>query len=116
MNGAATTIDRGTVNGTVSAGDGKPTGAGTLTVTLLTAWGEPLGKQTIAVTAANLGGPWSYQFKNAPAYPGLEIVASYEGPWSKQKDYVNAEGTPFTVGANQTVKAPPLALKTTLIK
>jgi LGFP repeat len=116
VNAAAATIDHGAVNGTVSAGDGKPTGSGTLTVTLLSAWGEPLRSVTIAVTAANLGGPWTYQFNNVPAYPGLKAVASYEGPWSKPKNYVNAEGTPFTVGPNQTAKAPPLALKTTLIK
>jgi hypothetical protein len=115
VNGAASTLDYGVVHGTVSSGDGKPTGPGTLTVTLLSAWGEPLRKATIAITNANLSGPWSYQFNHVPAYPGLKAAASYSGPWSRQHDYVNAEGTAFTLGANQTMNAPGLALKTTLI-
>jgi hypothetical protein len=70
----------------------------------------------LLATSVTSASPWNYQFNHVPAYPGLKVAASYSGPWSRQHDYVNADGTAFNLGANQTVKAPPLALKTTMIK
>ena len=113
---AAVTISHGTVKGKVAAGDGKPTGPGKITIVLLSAWGEPLKKQTINVPFNNLGGPWSFQFNSVPAYNGLELAATYNGPWSVAADFVNAEGGAFNLAPNGTAMPATLTLKTTLIK
>jgi len=116
VNASAVTVSHGTVKATVVAGDGKPTAPGKITITLSSAWGEPLKSQTRTISPNNLNGPWKFQFTDVPAFNGLKLAASYEGPWSLPHDAVNGESADFNLAPNAIANAPAVTLKTTLIK
>jgi hypothetical protein len=115
VNSTVSVISHGIVKGNILTGDGKPTGPGKLKLTILSAWGEPLASATVDVPANNLNGPWPFQFNKVPAYKGLKLAVSYEGPWNRGFDFVNGSGTAFDLAPNGTATTSA-ALKTTFIQ
>jgi hypothetical protein len=112
VNANATVISHGTVKGQVAltAGQGKPSGAGTITVRLESEWGELLGTTTINVLANAPTGPWPYQFTNVPAYTAHKLLATYTGTWTPAAPKIGAETAPFDLAPNGTA-TQNLALK-----
>lgn len=116
VNSEAKVISFGTVKGQVvlTSGDGKPTGAGTLTIGVTSSWGEPLKTATVSVPSNALNGPWPFEIKNVPAFNGMKVSVSYSGPWSKAYNFVGGESGSFNLAPNDTA-TKDLALKTATI-
>ncbi|MEA2489926.1 MAG: hypothetical protein QOH21_1718 [Acidobacteriota bacterium] len=103
INTNATTISHGTVKGQVAltAGQGKPSGAGTITVRLETEWGELLGTSIID-TATAPNGPWPFQFSKVAAFSGHKVTATYAGTWSPATTNIGATSPAFDLAPNAT--------------
>ncbi|HEY0143328.1 MAG TPA: hypothetical protein VGF48_20715 [Thermoanaerobaculia bacterium] len=102
INNNVTVISYGTVKGqvTLGAGEGKPSGAGTITLRLETAWGELLGSKTISVLAGAPNGPWPFEFTKVPAFKAHKLTAAYSGTWSPAATKVGASSAAFDVAPN----------------
>lgn len=104
VNNNVTVISHGTVKGQVAltAGQGKPAGAGTITIRLESAWGELLGTTTINVLANATNGPWPFQFTNVPAFKGHKLTAAWTGTWSPATTTIGAASAAFDLAPNGT--------------
>ncbi len=78
-----TPIRHGAISGNImfKSGNGFPAGAGMITVIAIAPWGEPLATTEIPVYPRTPG-QLTYQLENVPAFGGLRVAASYQGPWS----------------------------------
>jgi hypothetical protein len=115
VNDAVTSLDYGTVAGTISPppSGGKPVGAGKLTVTAVSEWGEPLRTTVVEVPANAPGGPWSYLLDDVPAWDDVKVTATYAGGWTTltKVGTIAANSGPFAVKPAATVTRN-LVLKT----
>jgi hypothetical protein len=104
VNTATTVISHGTVKGQVAltAGQGKPAGAGTINVRLESAWGELLGTSILNVAANATSGPWPFQFANVPAFPGHKLTATFNGTWTPAATKIGATSPAFNLAPNGT--------------
>jgi hypothetical protein len=114
VSGAVSVISHGTVSGKIFA-DGHPPGKakGKITISIVSQWNEELLRKTIDVDSST-GPPWTFTITSVPAYPGLKVVAQYEGAWNLAFDHVHGEGAKFNLAPNGTATTS-VTLKTTLI-